>query len=145
MPPIAGRSQSSIPRTHDGSGIRHLNLSILYSLPPPTNSASSHFQAVLEPTFPNFPIYCAPYPPIVLDHPTRVASSILRLNRSDYHSRYYCSTSSTRLFFALPSLVLLLATGANGPTPCPFKRFAAIPYLPVSSLTTDCALASESF
>jgi len=39
--------------------------------------------------------------------------------------RCYCSTSSTRLFLALPSSVLLEATGASGPTPYPFSRPAS--------------------
>ena len=39
----------------------------------------------------------------------------------------YCSTSSTRRFFARPSSVLLDATGASGPAPHPLSRAVLIP------------------
>ena len=47
------------------------------------------------------------------------------------------STSSTRRFLALPSSVLLEATGAQGPAPKATRRAAAMPCLETRSVMTD--------
>ena len=60
--------------------------------------------------------------------------------------RYFVaiSTNSTRRFFALPSSLLLLATGAYGPLPKAIRRAAAMPCFETSALITDCARAFDS-
>jgi len=55
------------------------------------------------------------------------------------------STSSTLRFFARPSSVLLVLTGAIGPTPKGIKRLGFIPWREVRIPTTASARAWESF
>src|SRR5215510_6226828 len=57
---------------------------------------------------------------------------------------YYCSTSTTRRFFARPSSVRLVATGARGPTPLAWRRAGAILYFETSAATTASARCFDS-
>src|SRR5512140_1731036 len=57
----------------------------------------------------------------------------------------YCFTSSTLRFFAFPSSVSFVATGAYGPLPNDLSREAAIPCVFTSASITAPARFWESF
>jgi hypothetical protein len=68
-------------------------------------------------------------------------NSRMRGGRSIPPISLYCFTSSTRRFFALPSSVSFVATGAYGPLPNDFRRDAAMPCV----FTSTCITASARF